>query len=634
LNDLVIPHVSETQGNVHAGAGNQYIFALEDSRGRNPRRQAADELQWLARCFVHPVRFSRAREVLESHRTVFLDASPGSGRIATAKVLLRELRPGSEMIHQLLVQERESGSPLNLSHIGDGDLVWLDLSGPTAWSWSEIQSELSDLRRTVQEHAAHLVLVLPHDTDLQPEFGQYRVRIERPPVHEVLQRHLRMENIVPPPDSVAQLPFLKGHRPLREIPRYVELIRDAKEKASGAGDFAAWCADAQQALSGREREVAGLVAGLSLGPQRALLLATAMLHGAHADNIHRASGSLLATVEHPSDECPVLERAALDQRLEDIHAELDSSGRVRFTELDYDSAVRAYFWAHMPELRDGVRRWVGLTVDSADLSEVDRENLVTRFTEQCLSDRYQLAWVSLVLQCTEQPTTSHRMTAAVLVLQRGLRDEKSSRTFRRQIYEWSRSQITDRLAEVIIVACRDEMMVSHPDEALVRLHHVARRERGTRAREVLVTLVSGDRRFLRQMLSRLTDRSPDAKKWSADVALFLEIADPAVLIDPGTRDHPLVSEGAVRRQLAEGWSLVFASLPPEVWGPRAQEWLMCAADNVRCRNELLDMLIAGGEQRADMLARLYAMTRGQAACAVISRLLLHKISAAQGVQLA
>lgn len=638
MSDSISSQLSGTQVGVHAGSGDVNIFygvSLKDSTGRSPRKQAADDLWWLLRHFVHPVGFGKARDVLESHRTVFLDAPPGSGRISAAKVLLWELRRDTEKFHELLPQEEGSKHRLDLSHIGDGDRVWLNLSDVKGPLWSEIRVELPSLRNSVHEHAAHLVVVLPDKTeDLQPEFYQYRVKITRRPDHEVLRRYLRLAGI-PQSEPLPPLQYLDSGRSLQEIARYAELIADVRDEVSGQGDLAAWCDTAHRVLSGQEQGVAELVARLHQGSQRALLLATAMLHGAHADSIHRASTSLLRTLEHPLNERPILVHTPLDHRLEEIGAKFDASGNVRFKELDYDSAVRSYFWTRMPGLHDHIQEWVGRTVDSADLIDGEWEELVGRFTEQCLNDRYRSAWASLVEQWTARPPTSRRMKAAALVLQRGLRDEKCGRIFRKQIYDWScKNNLPDGLAEVIIVACREQMVVSHPDEAVVRLHHMARRERGTRAREALVGLVGGDSRFLRQMLNRLTDQSPDRRNWSADADIFLELADPIAITDPGTRNHALITESGIYDQLVLGWNLAFANPSHEAWSPRVRQWLSLAAGEERYRNVLLDVLVAGGEPRTEILGRLYDMTRVRELRAIISDLMLQKIDAAQGVQYA
>jgi hypothetical protein len=636
LTDWFSPHVSGTHGSVHTGRGDQvnYFISVADSKGRTPRKQAADDLLWLAQRFVHPAGFGRARDVLESHRTVFLDAPQGSGRITTAKMLLWELRPDAENLQELLPQEREGGFWLDLAHIGDGDRAWLDLSEAGGSLWTDVHAELSSLRAVVHERDARLVVVLPNEPkDPLPESDQYRVRIERPPAQEVLRRHLRLAGI-PQPGQLPAGQFPGDNQPLREIARYVRLITEARERASGQGDLATWCAAGYQAWRGQETQVAALMARLRQGPQRALLLATAMLHGAHADSVHGAAASFLRTVEHPRDESPVLERATLGHQLDEINAELDASGNVRFTTFDYDSAVRTYFWTHLPELHEHMRDWVGRIAGSAILTDAEREALVRRFTELCLAHRYQSTWVSLVKQCTAKRTPGG-MKAAALVLQRGVQDEAHGRIFRRQIYQWSRlDYLPDLLAEVITAACRDEMVVSHPDEALVRLHHVARRERGTCAREALVGLVNGDRRLFRQMLNRLTDTSPERTKWPVDADLFLELADPAALTEADPRNHTLMDDSDILRQLAKGWDLAFANSSYETWQPLAARWLIRAAEDGTHRHALLDVLVGGGGPRTSVLARLYAMTRRPELRPTVSGLLLEKINVAQGVQFA
>lgn len=633
MSDSTSTYLYAAQAIVHTGAGDLNASLPPDIGGGRLRKQAIDELRWLAQRFVDPRGFGEARDVLTSHRTVLLAGPPGSGRTATAKVLLRELVAESGTIHELLMQDEESETWLNLGHIGDGDLVWLDLSGASGTLWSEIQAELSPLRQAVHERAAHLAIVLPQETeDLRPEFGQYRVQIEPPSAREVLSRYLRMDGILGP-GSLPSLPFLDEDRPLRDIAKYAQFIADARKRASGAGDLASWGAVAYQALSGQGKSVAELVSNLGQGPQRSFLLAAAMLHGASTYAVHRASVSLLQVVEHPVDECPVLERATLDQRLREIKAEIDPSGNVRFASLDYDSAVRSYFWTHMPEIHDHMGAWVSRTLDDEHFTHTELVGLVWRFTEHFLNERYQPNLFSLVEDWTRKPTIG-RVKAATVVLRCGLRDEKSGRAFRRKAYEWSRTRgLPDALADVIVVACCGEMAVSHPDEALVRLHHLARRERVPRARQALAGLVTEERRFLRQMLRRLTDSNPERKKWPADVGLFLELIVPEALTAPGQHGRALIREIAIRRQLTDGWNLAFANEVPEIWRPHAERWLQCAVRDCAHRHELLEILVEAGKLRADVLARLYTMTRRYEMRSSISDLLLRKVNAAQGIRI-
>jgi hypothetical protein len=627
---------------MNTGSGDQYINFPPVQRRRSSRLKAADEMSWLAQRFVHPPGFGVARDVLAEHRTVFIDAPDGSGRTAVARMLLWELRHDAGKLYELLL-EKESESRLDPGHIYDGDRTWLDLSQADGPLWTEIQEELSSLRAAVLERGAQLVVVLPYGIrDLMPEFSQYRVGIGRAQVHEVLRCYLRQEGVPQPVPVPPLLPSEEG-RPLREITRFAQLIVDARKQAAGHGSFTAWYETAHRAWAGHGGNVAKRVGSLSEGQQRALLLATAMLHGSHADTIHRAEASLLRLVEHPPDERPVLERPTLDMRLREIGAEIDGSGRIRFSELDYDEAVRAYFWIHFPALRDRLPHWITEAAGWPGVPEAEWERLVDGFTEQCLDGRYQPLWVSLVQKCTTGPVSGRQLKTAALVLWRGLRDESHGRIFRRQIYDWSRGSDTpDRLAEVLVEACHDQLAVSHPDEAVVRLHHLARREhhlarreRGTRARDALLDLACGDRRLLRLMLSRVTDQSPERTRGRlADAGLFLDLADPEVLTGSGASNRPLIADPMVGRQLADGWRAAFTDLAHDSWHERAAQWLSRAASDATHRETLIDILIAGAGSQTDVLARLYAMTRRHELRADVGDLLLQKINATQGVQFA
>lgn len=613
MNSSFRTHATDVHGDIHSGSGDinkQYYYYLPapGSRGPSSRKQPVDELRWLRRRFVEPLGMGKARDILMTSQTVLIEGTPGSGRTATAKMLLWELRDDSKHIHELLLQDHDDGQHIDASHIGERDLIWLDLSKLSETRWREVHDELSSVRATVQELGAYLVIVLPDKTGrLSSTLTQYRAEIQRPPAGEVLYRYLRAEEISRPA-RLPLLPFLSTSRRMEDVHAYARLILRARDEDRD-GDFGSWCEAAYRAFSGQAEDVAAQLAELTTGRQRALLIAVAMLHQAHADVVHRAGGTLLTMVKQPDEEVPLLERAPLDRRLEEIGAELEPSGEVRFKKLGYDAAVRSYLWACMPELRESLQNWVEETADSRDLTSLERKYLVERFTEQCLNERHRQALTSLAEKLTASPTRE-KMEAASLVLQRGLRDEEHGRFFRRQIYEWScASAFSDRLAEVITVVCREEMAATHPDEALVRLHHVARRERGTRGREALVDLVGTAPRLRRQMLNRLTDYAPDPRRWPSDVDLFLDIADPEAFTDSRQRRQALLAERRVQRQLTAGWALVFTQRPYATWAPTVARWLHIAAHDDRHRRVLLDVLVRAGHGEANVLARLYAMTR-------------------------
>ncbi|MBG0817566.1 hypothetical protein [Planomonospora sp. ID82291] len=630
MSDQIISSVLSDGGEVHAGRGDQYnsdgpqynnctFAASAGAGGKHPRTVADDQLLWLWRRFVHPGGFGRARRVLSSCGTVLLDGTPGSGRTAAAKMLLYELRSGPETFRELLPDEEREGHP-NVEGVGDGDLVWLDLATASERLWSEVHGGLPSLRKTVQERGARLVVVLPGGRveRLHPELGQYRVEITRPPGAQVFQRYLRLAG-VPASDTVAPVPalsgFLRANRSMQEIAEFAERVARARS-APGAGGFATWCENARAAVTDRSAEVARFVAQLRRGPQRALLLTAAMLHGAHADAVHGAGAVLLRMVENPQEECPLLERADLVERLHEIHAEPDAHGKVSFRKPGYDAAVRAHFWRHMPELREHLQAWVEKTVGSPDLDRGDRDGLVRRFAEQCLHDRYRTALVSLLWRWTAGPSRSElRLRAAAGLLEQGLQHDEHGRFFREKIFEWSlKEDLPDGLSQVLVEACWQTMAVRHPDQAMVRLHHLARREgRATRAREALVGLVRADPRLHRSMLERLCRHFTGElgrREWPLDVDLFLELAEPRLITDGGTHAHAFLADTAVRERLAAGWSAAFRLRAPDEWTPQAHAWLSAASRQGRYRARLVDVLMEGSERRMDVRARLYVLARG------------------------
>ncbi|MBO2457270.1 hypothetical protein [Actinomadura violacea] len=628
------PYVFGSRGPVNAGPGDQNntfnSIVLEDANGRSPRQEAADQLRWLWRRFVEPPGFGAAADALRRNGTVFLDGEPGSGRFAAAKMLLWSPEHAGRALHEIVLQEQR-GDCLDLDHVGDDDHVWLDLSAADPDVWIKVHGELSGLRSRAWARGARLAVILPHAgtparraLDLRSDLGRFRVRIGRPGDREVLLRHLRSEG-VPVPRPLPPIPYLDAGLSVDRIARYARLIAEAYADARD-GEFAVWCRVAYQALAGWRDQVAERIDDLKGGKRRAFLLVTAMLHGAHAEVVHHAAAAFLRTVRAAPAEDPALEDATLHRRLHEIHATLDDSGHVRFVDLDYDAAVRAHFWTHMPGLQQYLWEWVAETVPQPGLSGIERSDLVDRFAELCLNDRHREALMNLLETWTATPPSKPRIEAAARILQRGLRDRRHGRFFRRKIYDWAqRSGLPECLATVLVVACRDEMAVGHPDEAIVRLHHMARREQGTRARDALAGLVRDDPRLLRRMLDRLAMPSTDEQRRVSDARIFLALADPALLIDPGACSRPLLAEAAVQERLADGWSRALGCLTEGEWAPSARDWLRNAAADERCRDLLLDLLLAGCAHRPRVLARMYTLAREAAPRTDLEDLVLRKI---------
>ncbi|GII76696.1 hypothetical protein Sru01_16780 [Sphaerisporangium rufum] len=609
-----------TQMNMGPGdqhVNNYYFETLADRGGQSFRSFAADHLLWLRRNFVPPPGFGKAREILASQRTVLLGGEPGSGRVAAAQMLLHELRTGEDTFRELPLNDDESRPLLALDGIADDSLLLLDLSEVEEKVWVRAHEELHSVRAEVYRHLARLVIVLPCERTarLVPALVPYRVVIGRPQESAVLRRYLRLNGLahelIKQPAPAVVTAFLGRRPPMEDIARFASLIVGARAaKAGGTGDYAAWCQEAYTALGGRETEVVDSLRKLQDGSLRALLLATAMLHGAHADAVHNAAVSLLATLRHPEEDLPVLQHTGLIERLREIGAEPDGKGCVRFKVLEFDRAVRTYSWTQLPELRAGLSEWVGTTVMSTELTDADRDELVKRFTELCLQDRYRQMLVPLVLTWTENEAKRAGTRAAVQLLTKGLQDQRQGWFFRRQIYEWSlRTNLSAALTQVVISLCTEVMAVHHPHEAVVRLHHMARREgQGTTcAHDALTRLVRTDRRLLRLMFDRLDYQFSGNNTYEADPDLFLELADPDLLTATEGRSRSLITHEAVRKQMTNGWDMVFGRRSEGVWSPAARRWLLAAGRGGPYQGALLDVLINGGVCRPKVMGRLYVM---------------------------
>jgi TIR domain len=627
--------LNDTHGPTMAGDHNiQNNLSLIAARLKQFQQlqQPIDHLRWLDDRFFPPPGFAEARAIIQELRTVVLTGPPGSGRTAAGQMLAFRSWSGSGMLHELDPQEPDDGSlfHIDLDLIGRGDGMWVDLSDASPRFWNQLQRELPALHKRVQECDAHLVIIQPYGLGLPTSFRPHLRPIDRPQQAEVFGHLLRTEGLASGEDLPAP-DFLKDQRSMAEVRQFVDDILSAKDQPEVKGGLNEWIAAAEQPTSPREALVSGTLGDLSSASERALLLTVAMLHGAHADVIDRAAADLLAGPPGESD--AGLGRPPLGERLRKVGAETDAARHVRFTRPVYKTAVPLFFWRHFPELHGMIANWVSETLDSDGLSDDDRMELARRFAMQCFDDRYRRRWTALVRHLTSQGPNSSRELAAAAILQVGLGDEANSRGFRRQIYEWSTSRETsDSLATALVAACH-QMTETHPGEALVRLHHLARHHPG-RADiwDSLVDVVYSDGRLLRLLLTRLADR-PFERTLAVDARIFLHVADPARLNVRRPTGQSLIAQADVSRQLAAGWALAYTRLPGEVWEPRVLDWLGCAVEDNANQRGLVDLLVNGARQAPAVLPQLYSLARRAAFRNAITDLVLEKISAAQGVEL-
>jgi hypothetical protein len=650
---LVGPH-----GPVHTGTGYQFngpAFFLDSFQRveRNRRVVAREHLHWLNQRFVEPDRYSRAWERLADNGSVLLTGAPGSGRRSTAQMLLYLLDPNRVQIRELPDADPwdPSGEPvLDTSAVGAGQHLLLDLSTRDEPYCAMVLGLLSSYRDVVRDRGAHLVVVLPYSRKhyLGSEFGSSVVDIVRPQGTEVFRRYLRCDGVARSAQlDVDELTMLLQSEPMRHIAELAGLVRLAKE-LEPKKEFPHWRDEALAALTQRSGQVIEKVKDLRSGQQPgqrcALLLATAMFSEMHADAIFACTSLLCELVGHTVDDRPRLQQEGFAEQLTEIGAETGDAGRVRFTLLAYDRAVRTHFWTNFPDLREVFRNWVRTALGHSTLSSEDRDKVVSRFAEQALrtdrpDDLRHLGehWATR----TDVRWPSPLLRQASRAVELGLIDERYGPFFRRQLYTWSREAgLGDDLAQVVVQMCSEVLAPTHPEQALVRLHHIVRRHSGATgkaARDALLVLADRDRRLCRRLLDRVTIGPRANDDEAADLALFLDLADPAQLTDFQGRTQPLIADKTVRGQLVTGWNAVLDGPSSLRCARRLQTWL--AHEDDHDRESLLDVLVEACHGRDDLLSSLYVIARDwayapgdrQAERTGIADQLNNKIDYAQGI---
>jgi hypothetical protein len=632
---------SGEQGPFHTGSGpqyityHQYVGATPNSPEPRSRPLAVDFLAGLRRRFEPPRGFGEARRILARDHIVLVDGDPGSGRSAAARMLLYEYRSLRDGLREVPAEDDEGGVRLDTRTPDRPEGLLLDLSEADRSTWRALGSELPALHVAVSTSGSRLAVVLPaglHAGALHPDLARLRAVVHRPDAHLVLRGALREVGLGHERDLLEDVERLLRHGPpLQEVVRLAWLI--GSEAASGKSEaFADWCRAAVRALTRRPEDVAQQVVSLRDGRLRALLLATAMLHGAPSDAVHEACESLLAAVDHPVDDRPLLDREDLSARFTEIGANSGPQGRVTFTEMDYDLAIRIHFWNNMPGLRRRLGAWVSEAVALEALPSSDRGHLAERFAEQTLRTsgredflHYVEAWADHA-DPRVRPAAAHALTYGSLHPDHGP-------GLRRELYTWATSPtLTAKRAEVLTEVCSGELAARHPEQAMVRLHHVARRTgRGGTAEARLVHLVLGDRRLHHRMLERLARDLPRA--WKADVRLFGVLASPPRLTarppGRGTSPRALLDAGGVRACLTDCWAALFDHVPAAEWREVSRQWLTAAGNaEPPHREHLLDILVHACLKQPLHLARLYTLALPHP----VAPLALRKIDIVQGLE--
>ncbi|MGW3179385.1 hypothetical protein ACWDD9_08970 [Kitasatospora sp. NPDC001119] len=597
--------IGNARGQTHTGSGNQYNYFVSDTdrlirSGGDPLRIAAERRLWLSERFVPPDGYAEALRKLEEPGTaVLVSGAEGSGRRTAAVVLLHCSGEPGDPFREVTSDDQQA----ELGELSHGERVLIDLTDLSDQQVVDAQGLMKSYWAKVEGVAGRLVVVLSRDHEhlLQPDVRQLLIRLGRPAGGEVLASHLGWAGIEVSVPELRQssLGELLDSSPMRELERLHELVVEA---SSAGGDFAEWADKAGAALSERLDEVARQIAKLEDGRQRALLFTAAMLDGAPAVAVFRLSDQLLTRVGHPEDERPRLDRADLRQRVRDLGMVVEE-GRIGFTKLAYAAAVRDHVWSYYPDLRDAFGAWVGDAIRATTwLDAPDRRRMVARFTEQAL----QAGDVGLLTDLVASWAKENRLLpVAMLVLEEGVTSGTCGSAFRAKTYEWSVGPpLPTNLVRGLARICVDVMAVRHPGQALVRLHHLARRETadGPRhARDALRELVGRDRYLYLGLLSRVLDGLERSEPVLSDAEIFLELVDPLPF---------WVSD----RDAVRGWRgmLAVASFR-EACEVGVRNWLEAARRARDGGERLLGILVRAADGRVPVLSRYYLLAHEWAA---------------------
>lgn len=619
---------SEIVGNfgpIHGGSGHQFngttFFVGAGERlfrgGRDPRHMAKEHLARLNRQFVEPPGYAMAQTLLETFGCVILVGTAGIGRRAAGQVLLRRLGGGDAVVQDESGIPQTPGDPiLDSEQVSEGGLILLDPSDvQDADMFGQMMRRLPSYQAELRDRRASLVVVLAENQDdlVREEVRRLLVTLRRPDAARVVRQHLEVAEVPFAEHQVTDSKALRDRLatdPMRTLAELVRLVGDARDRLGPAIGFSAWLNAALGVLDELGNKVAAQVKDLHGGPQRALLLATAMLADAPADQVDFAAASLAEATAQPDDERPPLERDDLAQRLAELDVTVDRNGCVRFSTFGYERAVRQHFWDNFATLRGSFRNWARELAVSPDIGAYQRDQFVSCFADQALRTDRPDDIVTLASTWLRSTAARRRsLPAAALALERGLGDQRHGARFRRLIYDWSRDRTVDRdTAYLAITLCAEVIASTHPSEAVVRLHHFVRRQADdvrAAATEALLRLVHQDQREFSRLLDRVVTGLTEAG-WDADFTLFMILARPMELV--GSGPVPLLAEGFVQQRLLEGWQGVLFGRPSMDWADLARDWLS-AAENVPFDGLWLDTLAEACGRPGVGAGRLYVVVR-------------------------
>ncbi|MFC5287057.1 hypothetical protein ACFPM7_08340 [Actinokineospora guangxiensis] len=578
---------------VHMGLG----AAQAAPRYRRPL--PVELVRELERVFVPGPGHGGVERALRAPGTVVVSGPPGVGRRTSALVALGNSGTPNAGFRELPDDGADSGPRFDAEAIEPGERLLLDLSADTPPLTDRIWADLASYRAAVIQNDAYLAIVLPRHVQFA-DIGT-RVELGRPNGRQVLHRHLHALSIPEPDPTPAALARQAEHEPMRELAALALRVKRVHAAMSGAGGWPAWLAPALDAAEAHRDVVAERVGALDDGRGRALLLAAAVFDRSRPEVVALGAASLLAAVDYPEPDGHRLDRPDLGAALRPLHASIQD-GQVRFDSLTYAEAVRTHFWTTFPDLRPHLRTWLDGFLRGRDAAE-DRLRATRRVTRSLLATGFPADVLDLVEAWAGHP---HMAEASSAALACGLEDDRHGRFFRQRVYGWAiQPALTPLLGGLLVRLCADIIAPARPQQALVRLRHLARNQHAVvadAATAALSELADRDGHFARRLLHLLHDDLTGEVRRAVNPAHFLAAADPARLTGQ-SRAHPRLSERHTRALVTGCWSALLDSTPATGLTDVLHRWLELG------RAPLTDCLADAVRGRPVLVARLYAATR-------------------------
>ncbi|MER7076868.1 hypothetical protein SAMN02982929_04881 [Saccharopolyspora kobensis] len=601
-------------GPVHSGSGdiNIYANAQESVRAqaRGRRRSLVEDLQQLHRQFVPPPNLGSARTELAASHILLLTGPAGSGRRSAARMLLHEISDERTPVVELDDEAADPEFTLPELKVGARHRYVLDLSGSTETVFAQRHRELPAFRLALQQADARLIVVVPDSLNhhVDAELSKHAVRIGRPDGAQVLRRHLEAAEVALTDGWLDE--DIRKRTQTASMSEIAKLAQSAVKlrSTSPASEISALLHVAA-ILPDRRDEVIAQVKEHGGGRPRAVLFAAAMCAGATSDAVFFSSHRLVAQLA--VEEAHRFEQDGHHDHVRSLDLKMTADNRIEFARIDYDRAVREYFWDSYPDLRKQYCTWVDQTVRDPLLDSRNRQDLVDRAVAEALRTNSpgQVRWlIERWVFPTGNAQWNQLRDFGVQALIIGLTDERHGWFFRRMIYDWSRSNdLPPSVGQILVSVCVEVIAPRFPSQALVRLHHRARREDGSgnpTARQALAELTRQHPMLWLLLLDRLAQDINRGKDWPADLHLFLDLADPWHIAGG---PQPLITDAVVRGQLVLCWYKALLSAADPVWN-RVCDWLTAAAQCAQY-DALLGILVDSAYQNVSLLGSLHVVAR-------------------------